>query len=81
MELTKKLKAEVMANAISFGYFDYFDRIEYKPHLGKYRYYSAGDERIHYCSQQELANAFDNYVDANDRDDLIEHYFSLNGQL
>jgi len=49
--LTKKQKAAVMAYAITFGYFDYFDCVDWKPHLHKYRYACAGDERVHYVSQ------------------------------
>lgn len=78
--LTKKQKAAVMAYAITFGYFDYFDCVDWKPHLHKYRYACAGDERVHYVSQKQFASDFDKYIAPEDKQDLIDQYFKYCNQ-
>lgn len=74
MELTKKIKAEMMANAINLGHWCYFDRCEWVPHLHKYRYYSGDEFKVYYMSQKQLAEDFDDYCDPEEQNEMISDY-------
>lgn len=79
---SKKLKAEIFANAVSRGWWDFFDKCEWVPHLHKYKYYCADADKVYYVSQKAFADNFDNYVlDLEDKKDMVRDYISIGGTI
>lgn len=77
MELTKKLKADIFCEAVNRGWWYSDDKCEWVPHLHKYRYYCADEECTYYVTQKDFAENFDDVLDDEDRDQMIEDYFGM----
>lgn len=73
-KLTKKQKSAIFAWAVNFGFWDYNDTCEWKEHLHKYRYYSADESKVYYCSQRMFAENFDCVLDADERREMKRDY-------
>lgn len=75
MKLTKKQKADIFAFAVNYGFWDYFDQCEYVPTQHKYRLVSAQEDKVHYVTQKELADNYDNILSDDERKELTNDYF------
>ena len=74
--LTNKQKADLFANAINLGYWDYFDQCKWCEKRKRYRYYCAGNEQVKYLSIEQLAHDFDTCIDKDEQLILAEEYFA-----
>lgn len=76
MKLTKKIKASIFAWAVHSGVWDFFDRCEWMPHLHKYRYVSAQEDKVYYVSQKAFVDNFDSIFDDEEREEWTNAYLA-----